>query len=269
MRIVDAQIHLWQNDRAPPHHWRAPFHIEDALRYMDAAGVERAINCPPNWDPSSNDYAIEAARAHPDRFATLGWFDLKREPDSSFLEEWLGQPGMLGLRFIFFTPEQQQLFASGRLDWLWESADRLGIGVALGVAPTLLSSLHQLAQRFPRMRLQIDHLGVGPFSKLPEAFNHLEELLGLARHPNVAVKATAVPSMANDGYPFASTHPYLRRIFEAFGPDRLFWGTDFTRMRCSWEQCITLFTESLNWLGGNDLDRVMGSAVCDWIGWRI
>ncbi len=267
MRIVDAQIHLWQNDQAPPHHWRAPFRIEDALRQMDEAGVERAINCPPHWDPHSNEYAVEAARAHPDRFATLGWFNLDRAPDASFLEGWLGQPGMLGLRFLFFTPLQQQLFTSGQLDWLWESADRLGISVALGVVPGLLGPIELLAQRFPRIRLHIDHLGVGPFSKLPEAFEHLDALLCLARHPNVAVKATAVPSMAYDCYPFPSTHPYLRRIFDAFGPHRMFWGTDFTRMHCDWRECITMFTESLNWLSGNDLEQVMGRAVCDWVGW--
>ena len=41
MQIVDAQIHLWTNDKAPPHHRQKPFLIEDALREMNAAGVDR------------------------------------------------------------------------------------------------------------------------------------------------------------------------------------------------------------------------------------
>ena len=265
--IVDAQIHLWRNDKAPPHHWRAPFRIEDALREMDAAGVERAINCPAFWDPDANEYAVEAARLHPDRFATLGWFSLTREPDGSFIDRWIEQPGMLGLRFITVMPEQVALFTSGRLDWIWEAADRLGISVGLMAGPDLYGHIGLVAERYPGMRLQIDHLGVGPFSKLPEAMDHLKQLLALARHPNIAVKATGVPSMATDAYPFASTHPSLRRIFDAFGPRRMFWGTDFTRMRCSWRECITAFTEELDWLQGDDLDLVMGRAVRDWIGW--
>jgi len=52
-------------------------------------------------------------------------------------------------------------------------------------------------------------------------------------------------------------------------PRRMFWGTDITRMTCSWRQCITLFTEELPWLTGPDLELVMGRAFCDWIGWDV
>ena len=62
-------------------------------------------------------------------------------------------------------------------------------------------------------------------------------------------------------------HPYLRQIFDAFGPDRTFWGTDISKMPCSWRQCVTMFTEELPWLKGNDLEKVMGMAVCAWWGW--
>jgi hypothetical protein len=49
----------------------------------------------------------------------------------------------------------------------------------------------------------------------------------------------------------------------------MFWGTDITRMHCTWRQCVTLFTEELRWLKGADLDLVMGRAWCDWIGWDV
>ena len=55
---------------------------------------------------------------------------------------------------------------------------------------------------------------------------------------------------------------------KAFGPDRSFWGTDITRMPCSYRQCVTMFTEELPWLKGHDLDRVMGGAIVDWLGWK-
>lgn len=57
-------------------------------------------------------------------------------------------------------------------------------------------------------------------------------------------------------------------MFDAYGPQRLFWDTDITRMPCSWRQCITLFTEDLPWFKGRDLELVMGRAVCDWLGGR-
>ncbi len=89
----------------------------------------------------------------------------------------------------------------------------------------------------------------------------------LATHPNVAVKATGQAGCALDPYPFRSIHDALHRVFDAFGPRRMFWGTDITRMHCTWRECVTLFTEELLWLKGADLELVMGQAFCDWIGW--
>ncbi|HSX82334.1 MAG TPA: amidohydrolase family protein [Candidatus Saccharimonadia bacterium] len=54
------------------------------------------------------------------------------------------------------------------------------------------------------------------------AFANLGEMLALATYPKVAVKLSGAPSY--------SSHPYLRQVFDAFGPQRCFWGTDITRM---------------------------------------
>ena len=59
-----------------------------------------------------------------------------------------------------------------------------------------------------------------------------------------------------------------KRIFEAFGPRRFFWGTDITKMPCTWRQCVTLFTEELPWIAREDLRWVMGDALCEWLGWQ-
>ena len=64
-----------------------------------------------------------------------------------------------------------------------------------------------------------------------------------------------------------SFHEHLHRCFDAFGPERMFWRIDITRMPCSWRQCVILFTEELPWLKGRDLDLVMGEAVYNWVGW--
>ncbi len=77
---------------------------------------------------------------------------------------------------------------------------------------------------------------------------HMPDLLALAKFPNVAVKATGAPGYSSEAYPFPAMHTYLRQIYDAFGPHRMFWGTDITKMPCSWRQCVTMFTEELPWL---------------------
>src|SRR4029078_9594097 len=99
------------------------------------------------------------------------------------------------------------------------------------------------------------------------AMTHMPDLLGLAKYPNVAVKATGVPHYSSEPYPFPALHTYLRQVYDAFGPQRMFWGTDITKMPCSWHQCVTMFTEELPWLSDQDKALVMGEALCAWWGW--
>ena len=56
-------------------------------------------------------------------------------------------------------------------------------------------------------------------------------MLALARFPNVAVKMPGAPSYSSQPYPYKNIHGYLRQIFEAFGPERSFWGTKGRRWR--------------------------------------
>lgn len=268
MELVDAQIHLWTGDQAPPHHWRAPFTIEDALREMDAAGVAKVVNCPAIWDPASNDYAVEAARRHPDRFATLGWFGLEADASEDSIDRLLDQPGMLGLRFMLATPDLWPRFEAGELDWLFAAAGRRELAFGVMLPAPGLDLLGRIAASNPGLRLIVDHLAVSPFEKLPGAFAHLDSLVALAVHPNIAVKATAVPSMSNESYPFADTFGALRTVYDAFGAERTFWGSDYTRMHCSWQECAAMFREALPRLEGGELELVMGRAVRNWIGWR-
>src|SRR5205823_2495060 len=94
------------------------------------------------------------------------------------------------------------------------------------------------------------------------------DMLALAKLPNVGVKMSGAPSYSSDPYPYRNIHGYLHQIFDAFGPSRSFWGTDITRMPCSYRECVTMFTEELPWLKGSDRDLVMGRAVCEWLGWK-
>ena len=95
------------------------------------------------------------------------------------------------------------------------------------------------------------------------------DLLALARRPNIAVKASSLPSYTNDVYPFKRIHSYIRQVYDAFGPKRMFWGTDQTRMPCTPRQALTLFTEELPWLTADDQEWIMGKAVCEWLNWRM
>jgi predicted TIM-barrel fold metal-dependent hydrolase len=152
------------------------------------------------------------------------------------------------------------------MDWLWPAAEKAGTPIAT-MAWRFLPLFGQIAERHPNLKLIIDHLGVIRSVKDEAAFANLGPLVALAKYPNVAVKATGAPSHSSAPYPFKNIHDGLQRIYDAFGPKRFFWGTDITRMPCSYRQCVTMFTEELPWLSDQDKNLIMGEALCAWWGW--
>ena len=271
MLIVDAQVHIWANHKPTNanHRQVETYSADDLLAEMDEGGVHAAVIHPPaSWDPDSNELAVEAARRHPDRLAILGNFPLDDPASRGRVDGWKQRPGMLGLRFALLQPHQRTWPTDGTMDWLWPAAERAGLPIAL-LAAMYLPTVGQIAERHPRLKLIIDHLGRPSGTKDDVAWANLPEMLALARHPNVAIKATGAPSYSSAPYPYRNIHDHLRRIHDAFGPARMFWGTDITRMPCPWRQCVTLFTEELPWLRGRDLELVMGRGVCDWLGWPL
>lgn len=175
---------------------------------------------------------------------------------------------MLGMRFTFHNEHNRHLLTNGSADWLWPAAERLGIPIMV-LVPGQLDAFERIAAEHPGLRFVIDHVGVNLWLRAPDVWDDLPAVCGLAKYPNVAVKASGVPAFSREPYPFADTHEPMRRLFDAFGPKRTFWGTDLTRMRCTYYECIHMFTEHLPWLSGEDLESVMGRAVCDWLGWPI
>lgn len=271
MLIVDAQVHIWANHKPTNanHRQVETYSKDDLLAEMDQGGVHAAVIHPPaSWDPDSNELAVEAARLHPDRLAILGNFPLDDPKSRGLIDGWKRRSGMLGLRFALLQPHQRTWPTDGTIDWLWPAAERAGIPVAL-LAATFLPKVGQVAERHPGLKLIIDHLGRPSGTKDDAAWASLPEMLALAKHPNVAIKATGAPSYSSAPYPYRNIHDHLRRIYDAFGPARMFWGTDITRMPCSWRQCVSVFTEELPWLKGRDLDLVMGEALCNWVGWPL
>ncbi|HLF75920.1 MAG TPA: amidohydrolase family protein [Dehalococcoidia bacterium] len=270
MLIVDAQVHIWSGGKPgnASHRQVEAFTADDVLAEMDEAGVDAAIIHPPtSWDPNANELAVEAARRHPDRFAILGNFALDRPESRNLVETWKQHSGMVGFRFSFTGAGQSTWFTDGTADWLWPAAEKAGLPVAL-LGGGSLAKVAQIAGQHPGLRLLIDHLGAPPGMRGDQIWAELPNLLELAKFPNVGIKATGAPSYSIQSYPYRDIHEHLRRIYDTYGPRRMFWGTDITRMPCSWGQCMTLFTEELPWLTGHDLELVMGRAVCDWLDWQ-
>lgn len=285
MIVTDAQVHVWEAhsperpwppeyrdkpvflavEGAHPHRAK-PISADEMVAMMDAAGVHRAVIVPPSPAGDSNLCALEAAAKYPRRFAVMGRFDPCAAGARESLEGWLQQPGMAGIRMTFHKAPWNAWLDDGRLDTFWADCERLRIPLML-LIPDRLDVVRRVAERHPGLQLVIDHMGLRSNARDDAGFAGLGPLLALAQCPNVSVKASAAPCYSSQPYPFANLRPHLRRIYDHFGPMRTFWGSDVSRLPCSYREAVEHFTRELDFIAPADLPWVMGGALSRLLCW--
>lgn len=277
MTIIDSQVHIWGpetpdkpyfTENAAKPHRSIPLGHEELLQVMDANGVHRTVCVPPTWEGFSNEESLLAARLHPDRFAVMGRLAIDKPESRELLPKWKSQPGMLGIRTAFHQGRAPAWLEDGTADWFWDAAERYDVPV-MALAPQAVPKLGEIAERHPGLRLIVDHMGLSSALRGKPLDGAIDNLVKLARLKNVAVKVSALPCYVEEAYPFPTLHPLIRRVVDAFGPQRCFWGTDLSHLTSTYKQCLTLFTEELRFLSDNDKEWILGRGIAEWLNWPL
>lgn len=274
MMIVDAQVHIWAAS-TPERPWPArhaphreePITAEELLGEMQKAGIDRTVLVPPSFEGDLNDVVIAACKKYPDKFAAMGRLDPEAADAAAQIASWK-QQGMLGMRFTFHRPSMRPLLAEGKMDRVWAAAEKAGVPIMLLAPHRDLHFIDAVAARHPALKLVIDHLGLHG-TRDEAGTGEFDKLLALGKRPNIAVKASCLPAFTTDHYPFRFWHPYLKRVHEAFGPKRMFWGSDLSRLPCPLKDAVSMFTEHMPFFSAQDMEWIMGKGICEWIGWQI
>lgn len=286
MIITDSQVHIWEPHR-PDRPWPAeslaaakagflsapgarphrakPIEADEMVALMDEAGVHRAIVVPPSPAGDSNATALEAVAKYPQRFLVMGRFNPKAQGAREQLQGWMRQRGMAGIRMTFHRPQFRTWLGDGSIDWFWGECEKLGIPVML-LAPGQMPDLAKVAQRHPALQLIADHLAVHSAFRDEQCAPDIDALVQLASLPNVSVKASAIPCYTNDTFPFHAFDGYLKRVYDAFGPRRMFWGSDISRLPCTYREAVEHVLQ-LDFMPQDDKELVMGKALSEKLGW--
>lgn len=244
IEVVDSQLHELQpcipvgedDGHSAPH--QDALATEVLLAMMDAVGVGAAV-----LSTLRTSWARYAVSRFPDRFAYIVSAGAGQTLDITLddLEERVASlrssPGALGIRVSRFGPnaERIQPLLDGHYEDMFAVAEKHEVPVCIYL-PGHLDFAADLARRHEALTLVLDHCGIQqpmPHNKgMADSprFKRLGELLALAAFPNIALKLTGVCTLSEDGYPFDDLWPPLHQLLDAFGSERLVWGSDITRV---------------------------------------
>jgi predicted TIM-barrel fold metal-dependent hydrolase len=137
-------------------------------------------------------------------------------------------------------------------------------------APDNIPKFAPIAERHPRLPLIIDHMSLTlEIAQERRIGSAIDDVVSLAKYPNVSVKLSSAPNFSLEGYPWRDMNDHLKRCFDAYGPRRCYWGTDLTNTlaKATYRQRIEQFTKELSFLSEEDKDWVMGKAILERLNW--
>ena len=233
LEIIDAQIHepfpatrLAQSDMA----LLSRFQVELAREAMDSIGVDQALAV-------TDDAFIELAdELYPARFPGVHTFFPIVDDFSAEVRRIAAHPAMVAGRALvgnFVNAEMRPEFDAGAFDSLYRTAEEEGLPI-FNSTHGGCAKMAAIAERHPNLTLIVDHIGVAQHPVSPPetmSWRTFPDLLELARYPNVAVKLCGAPLLSEVLFSYDDVWPKLEQLFEAFGFDRVMWGSDYTRLR--------------------------------------
>lgn len=277
--IIDTHMHVWSDDarRYPfPHPYENDFAgpphaatIEMLLDDMDRHGCTHAVLVQVIYHGWDNSYVADCVRRHPRRFKAHGLIDPTAADAAEKLEYWIKERGLSGMRFSPIYYRHDRHGGDGWLDAdaahrVWRKAEQLGAVFNFFIAPPQLPRLAKMVEAHPDVPVIVDHLSqidLGADDPEPD----FRRLLAMARHPNVWVKVSELASVSKSkSYPFADAYAYVKRVYEAFGPDRLLFGTGYpgdaraAYMRPTLPQEIDRFRNQMSFFSDDDVEKILG-----------
>lgn len=204
---------------------------ETQLGWMDAAGVEMAAAVQRTGSYGfDNSYILDSATAHPTRFRAVVVLDGEDAATPEKLRDLSKTRGIAGLRLAggVKNPAFPWLKSEAALK-TWAAADALGIAMNLLYAPKhfdepALNAITELAQKFPRTPIVVDHMGWAK-AEGPPRYGFADTPPAFLRQQNIHLKFTTSFLNILEEAKLPSKE-YLRNAVDVLGADRIMWGSD-------------------------------------------
>ena len=220
MLIIDCHVHVGLN-------WFSP--VETVLTEMDMNGVQHALLIQHNgfYD---HTYLFECKKRFPGRFEVV----VDVDPESPRPEAQLDEYKRMGAVGVRYRPHSR-FKTKGPYD-MWKRAGELGLvvsGSTPGGPENLGPDYKKILDACPDTHVQIEHLAGLLHSKPEPPFTDFKAALDCARWPNTSIKLPGVgeilprPTLLSSGFPFKEFPVFYEMALEAFGPQRMVWGSDY------------------------------------------
>jgi len=259
---IDAHSHIWpaevdkfplaagqtKADLKPP-----SFTDDELMALARPEGVGRVVLIQHSvYHLFDNAYLLDAVKRHPKLFRVQGMVD-DRAADPAGAMKKLLPLGVTAFRitpFIRAKEEQPKWLETPGMAAMWKAAAETRQAMCLLINPADLPAADAMCAKYPDTPVVIDHFGrIGADGEIRDA--DVAALCKLARHKHACVKISAYYALGKKKPPHDELVPMIKKLLEAFGPQRLMWASDApyqTQGGNSYKASIALVRDRMDFL---------------------
>ena len=255
MIIVDTHVHVALHTYDPG---------EILLTQMQYNDVEKTVLVQSSTT-TDNSYVIECKRRFPNRLAVVCRVDVDSPNASDDLQHWHDEGAeSIRLRNFHRSPGADPLA-------IWRKAGDLGMPVSVGgpVEGFITEEFANLVEALPNLRFIIEHLGgmgfyaVGDYQDARPSEAQYRQVLELSRYPNTFIKMHGMGEFCDPPFPYKEVPPYVKMAYDAFGAQRMMWGSDYPRvvLREGYRNSLQYTIEQMSFCSKEDLEWMFGKTA--------
>ncbi|MDR6194108.1 amidohydrolase [Siphonobacter sp. SORGH_AS_0500] len=269
---IDSHQHFWvfdpvrdawiTSDMEPI---RRNFLPNDLQPVLQQNNIDGCVAVQASQSEIETDFLIQLAEQNDFIKGVVGWVDLRSELVSERLEYFRQFPKLKGFRHIVQgEPDDLFLLRTEFMDGI-RALETYGYTYDILIYPKHLPTAREFVTRLPHQLFVVDHLAK-PYVKAGEIEKWAADIQSLAKRENVCCKVSGLVTEADwEQWTPEQLRPYLDVVFEAFGPERVMFGSDWPvcLVASSYERWVQVLQEYTGSLSSYEQEKFWGGNAKD------
>ena len=173
---------------------------------------------------TDNSFMLDTLGRFPGRFSAVAYLNAAKPQVIAEMDR-LQTAGVRGLRICAGDGGVPRWSDSENMKAMWRRGAESGIAMCPQIQPDYLPEVDRMCRDFPETTVVVDHFAkIGTDGKIRD--HDLDRLADLARYRRVHAKISAFYGVGDRRPPYDELIPMIRRVYDAFGPERLMWASD-------------------------------------------
>ena len=274
--IVDTHVHIWEMPPIAPIGPTAPNFkklptepatAEELIADMDQNGVDMSVLVQTSFSTWDNGYLTDSTKKYPKRFVTMGMVDPMDQNNAEIARYWIKERGCVGFRLHPCYYDEPILTLPQNVA-MWKVFEKLGAVIQIQLRVESAPQVAEVAKKYSSVKIILDHMAYPDAKEYPHFKSH-QPIIDLAKYPNVYMKISDLKPQSKMDYPYQDIQGIIKKLYDAYGINRLAWGTGYPgkqRVKHNWptlDQELRIVREGIDWMTKAEKDRLLGGTAAE------